>query len=53
MIDTSALVAILVGEEDAERLLDVLVSSVAVKISAATLLEAGIVLDSRARPQQR
>jgi len=53
IVDTSGLVAILVGEEDAERLLDVLVSSVAAKISAATLLEAGIVLDSRTSPQQR
>lgn len=53
IVDTSALVAILVGEEDADELLGVLVSASAPKISAATLVEAGIVLDSRASPQQR
>ena len=53
IVDTSALVAILLGESDGERLLEVLVASGSAKISAATLLEAGIVLDSRSHPQQR
>lgn len=53
IIDTSALVAILVGEDDADALLDALVASSAPKISAATLVEAGVVLDIRTRPQQR
>lgn len=53
IIDTSALVAILVGEDDGDALLDVLAASSAPKISAATLVEAGIVLDSRTSPQQR
>lgn len=52
IVDTSALVAILTGEEDGEAMLDLLASGSA-KISAATLLEAGIVLDSRTSPQQR
>lgn len=53
IVDTSALVAILVGEEDADEMLETLVSASAPKISAATLVEAGIVLDSRSSPQQR
>lgn len=53
IIDTSALVAILVGEDDADALLDALVASSTPKISAATLVEAGVVLDIRTRPQQR
>lgn len=53
IVDTSALVAILLGESDGERLLEALVASGSAKISAATLLEAGIVLDSRSHPQQR
>lgn len=53
IVDTSALVAILVGEEDADELLEALVSAPVPKISAATLVEAGIVLDSRTSPQQR
>jgi ribonuclease VapC len=53
ILDTSALVAILVGEEDGDELLEALVSATAPKISAATLVEAGIVLDIRTSPQQR
>lgn len=49
IVDTSALVAILTGDEDWEVMLDLLVSGSA-NISAATLLEAGIVLDSRTSP---
>ncbi len=53
IVDTSALVSIMLGESDGQRLLEALVASGSAKISAATLLEAGIVLDSRSRPQQR
>lgn len=53
IVDTSALVAILTGEDDGDALLETLVHESSVRISAATLLEAGIVLDSRTAPQQR
>jgi ribonuclease VapC len=48
VIDTSAVAAIIFGEPDAEALLSVLLSSVGdLQISAATLLEVGIVVESR------
>lgn len=53
IVDTSALVAILTGEVEAEDLLRVLVETSPCRISAATLFEATTVLDSRAAPQQR
>lgn len=53
IVDTSALVAILLGEANSDVFLEGLVASNAAKISAATLVEAGIVLDSRASRQQR
>lgn len=53
IVDTSALVAILLGEDGADTLLGALVGPDPVRISAATLFEATTVLDSRTAPQQR
>ncbi len=53
IVDTSALVAILAGEDDADHCLEALVRAPHARISAGTLLEASTVLDSRSAPQQR
>ena len=53
IVDTSALVAILIDETDGDALLRCLVGTHPVRISAATLFEATTVLDSRLAPQQR
>ncbi|WP_109471890.1 type II toxin-antitoxin system VapC family toxin [Ornithinimicrobium cavernae] len=53
ILDTSALVAILTDEEDSELLLNVATDAPRLRMSAATALEASIVLDSRSSPQQR
>lgn len=53
IIDTSALVSILTGEPQADRLLAVAAGASRVRMSAATALEASVVLDSRSSPQQR
>lgn len=53
IIDTSALVAILTGEPDGERLLELAARAPALRISAATALEAAVVLDCRTAPEQR
>lgn len=50
IIDTSAVVAILAGELERERFLAALGAADACRMSAASLLETGIVLDSRANP---
>lgn len=47
VVDTSALVAILCGEPDAQRLLDELAADPDPIVSTATLLEARIVLHAR------
>ena len=48
-VDTSALVAIVLGENDAERMLHVLTDEVAL-LSAVSLVEARIVVESRQGP---
>lgn len=48
-VDSSALVAIVLGEPEAERLLDALQQSAAA-LSAANLLEAAIVVEARQGP---
>jgi ribonuclease VapC len=48
-VDSSALVAIVLGEPEAERLLDTLQQSAAA-LSAANLLEAAIVVEARQGP---
>ena len=50
IIDSSALVAILTSESDADVLEDALVASPARRISAVTYVEASIVMDSPGRP---
>lgn len=50
IIDSSALIAILTSESDAELLEDALIASPPRRISAATYVEAGIVMDSRRSP---
>ena len=49
VVDTSALVAIVLGEPEAERLLDVLVREQAV-LSVASLFEATLVVEARQGP---
>ncbi len=51
IVDTSALVAVLTGEPDAERLLDLMIGADRLAVSAATLVEASIVLESRWGPE--
>jgi ribonuclease VapC len=50
IIDSSALVAILTSESDADSLEDALITSLARRISAVTYVEASIVMDSRNKP---
>jgi ribonuclease VapC len=47
VIDTSALVAIFLGEPERKLFLDFILQAVTRKISAATVLETGIVLEAR------
>ncbi len=47
VIDTSALLAVLLGEPDRDRFIDTLANAEDSLISAGTLLEASIVLQSR------
>lgn len=50
IIDSSALVAILTSEPDADIIEDALIASPIRRISAVTYVEASIVMDSRNRP---
>lgn len=47
VVDTSAIIAILQDEKDADELVDALASAPARRISAASVVEAGIVLQAR------
>lgn len=47
VIDTSVLVAILAQEEDAERFANAIAASESLLLSAATLLEAGVVVTTK------
>jgi ribonuclease VapC len=47
VVDTSALLAILEGESTARRLIDALSAADAIRVSAGTALEAGIVVEAR------
>jgi len=52
VIDTSALAAVVLGEPDAEAFLSVLLAHIGdLQISAATLVEAGIVVEARQGPE--
>ena len=53
ILDTSALVAIVLREPEAERLLERMRSASEVSIGAATLLETGIVLSARLQDDAR
>jgi ribonuclease VapC len=53
MLDSSALVAIVLQDPEAEELLDRMRGAPALAIGAATLLEAGIVLSARLRLDAR
>ncbi len=50
VVDTSALLAILFNEEDADRFAGAIAAAARRLISAANLLEAGIVVDSQISP---
>jgi ribonuclease VapC len=47
VIDTSALVAILMDEEERDEFIELIAAASARRISAATVLEAGIVMEAR------
>lgn len=47
VIDTSALMAVFLNEPERERFLDLIISAERKLLSAATLVEAGIVLEAR------
>ena len=50
IVDTSAIIAILVGEPEREVFLEAILADPAPKVSAGTLLELGIVVDRLADP---
>jgi ribonuclease VapC len=50
ILDTSALITLIEGEPEADMFLDLIARSPQVNISAATYLEASIVIDSRNNP---
>lgn len=50
ILDTSALIALIDGEPEADEFLDLIAHASQVSISAATYLEASIVIDSRNNP---
>ena len=50
IIDTSALVGALLGEQHAEELLQIIADAHQPRMSAASYLESGVVLDSRRDP---
>jgi ribonuclease VapC len=47
VVDTSAWLAVLEGEPDAQRLVPALADAEAIRVSAGTLVEAGIVVVAR------
>lgn len=47
VVDTSPLLAILKGKPTAQRLIDALAAADAIRVSAGTVLEAGIVVEAR------
>ena len=50
-VDTSALLAVILGEPDAERFLDAMASATELSVSAATLTEALIVAAAKQGPE--
>ena len=53
IVDSSAIVAVLEGEPEAERLLRALVDAESVRMSAATYVECAVVVDRRASAATR
>lgn len=53
IVDTSAIMAIILGEPEADRLLRAMGDATVVEMSAATYVECGIVLDRRSAPATR
>ncbi len=53
IVDTSAVVAIVLGEAQDEQLAEVLLDATAPKMSAATLMEVNAVLTRRLRPEDQ
>lgn len=53
IVDTSAIIAMLLGEPEADRILEAIATSPHPRMSAATYVECGIVVDRRARPAAR
>ena len=51
IVDTSAIVAILAGEPDAERLIEALSTATQCRISAATFVELSMVLEGQFGPE--
>jgi len=53
IVDTSAIVAIVLGEAHAEQLTEILLDATAPKMSAATAVEVNAVLTRRLRPEDQ
>ncbi|QNF95376.1 type II toxin-antitoxin system VapC family toxin [Janibacter indicus] len=53
IVDTSAMMAIILGEPEADRLLRAMGDATVVEMSAATYVECGIVIDRRSAPATR
>ncbi|MGE9783446.1 type II toxin-antitoxin system VapC family toxin [Janibacter sp. G368] len=53
IVDTSAIMAIILGEPEADRLLRAMGDATVVEMSAATYVECGIVIDRRSPPATR
>ncbi|MEY8015685.1 type II toxin-antitoxin system VapC family toxin [Mycobacterium servetii] len=53
IVDTSAVVAVVLGETDGEQLAEMLLDATAPKMSAATLVEVNAVLTRRLRPEDQ
>lgn len=53
IVDSSAIVAVLSGEDDADRLLRAMVETPRVRMSAATYVECSVVIDRRASAATR
>ena len=51
IVDSSALLAIVLGESDAERFLDVMAAADSLAISASIVVEATIAAESRGGPE--
>lgn len=53
IVDTSAIIAVLLDEPERDRLIDAMLDAERVDMSTATYLECAVVADSRAKPATR